>query len=181
MKPSQAEFRSYELLWEPAATALLKAAGQPVHSPFLPTDPLSGEPLLKSLPDDVCIVTYEPGDTSDEIRAFRDSAIYTTGVVSEAAGFSGTLVILRRVAATDQPAAPGDYPECYPRLLAALGQIRSVLLDTERPFASLLPWYDVTSIRETAPNRQVDAPRAANLATLRFAVRFQPADGVWTD
>lgn len=174
IKPTPGDFWAFELNWEPALQAVLLAAGQPVVFPFIQRSD------LESAPDDACFAVYESGPTDSSVRAWRtppnggpDSRI------SEAAGFTGTLVVTRRVPVSDAPTKPGEGPGCYRALCRQLGIIRFALLETENPFRTLLPWYDVLSIEEAQPNRQADGERGINQATLRFPIRWMPREGVW--
>jgi hypothetical protein len=179
MKPSAPDLYAWELHWETAAATLLALAGLPVISPYLPRDPLSGEPILKGIPDHHCIVTFEPAATDDSQRVFATGVV---GAVDEIdsieAGWGGDLIVEHTVPAGDEPAQPGQQPECYPRFCAQAGLIRATILAPREPFAAILPQYNVLSVRFQPPTRNVDAPRAANRGTERFRIRYMPATGM---
>jgi hypothetical protein len=178
MKPSPSDLYSWELHIERAAATVLARAGLPVVSPWLPAGP-DGQPVLDGIPDHHCIVSFEPAATDDSQRVFATGvADADAGLDSIEAGWSGDLVITHAVPVGDEPAKPGEQPECYARFLQQAGLIRAILLAPVNPLEALLPIYDFLSLRYQPNVRGIDAPRSANRGTERFRLRFMPAYGM---
>lgn len=178
---SMPEWLCHELHFEPAIYSLLATAGQPMVSAFLTAVTKDGTPIdLQSVNDDSCFAVFEPGRKDPNVRAWRTPpGGDESSVISELAGFTGTIIVTRRVPVGDLPAKEGEVPGCYAKLLRELGIIRAALLETETPFRTLMPLHDILTIDEDQPNRAIDGPRSANQITLRFPVTYMPRVGAW--